>query len=328
MNSRQDLKRPLAKAGRLSYHMCNGTTDEKSSDKKRKLQPFSTLEISAASAIQKWIRQHPWFVTVPFVQDALMLEDIKHFTYILTLIEPNGYTVTFSAPTLCKHFLLSADFLHPLTRRELFLCEVMRACRFARLNSVERAVILTTFANRSVIHDAIHSELSLISLLEADCGKILDKMMSLIDLETLSYEAMIRGCNSDLIREQNSTVSQGPEIAQTPVNDGMNDIGAATSVTTTDAAIVEDLLDETICVLEMERDNYERTMRTLHRAGVTAYHQLQLHRKMFECRRLHLLSIGARKILNTFHYISESLPIPKEQGHISGLEIWLKSVRR
>lgn len=347
MNRRQDLKRARTNPRPLSYNMYNDTnskpTEEKASEKKRKIQRYTSSEINAATTIQKWIRSHPWFVTVPFVQDAMMAEDIKHFRDILTLIEPNGCTLTFSAPTLCKHFLLTADFAHPLTRRELLLCEVMRACRFARLNSVERAVLLTTYANRSAIHDAIKSELSLISLLEADCGKILDKMMSLIDLESLSYEAMIRGCTSDLIHEQHSgemdaataTANQGPDIVVPRVNEGRVDseherasVDAAASATSVDATIVEDLLDETICVLEMERDTYERTMRTLHRAGVTAYNQLQLHRMMFERRRLRLFSMGARKIQNTFQYISESLPIPGDQGYISGLEIWLKSIRR
>lgn len=276
-----------------------------------------------------------------------MLEDIQHFRDILRLVEPNGCIFTFSATTLCKHFLLTADFLHPLTRRELLLCEVMRACRLARLNTMERAMLLTTYTNRYTIHDKIKSEDSIVSLLEADCGKILDKMMNLLDIESLSYEAMIRGCNSDGIQEEHCRQSQNsignaanvqhlethasPEQAnheevQVPNDLALTDEGMSSK--SADAAIIEDVLDETIVALEMERDNYERAMRTLHRASVTAYNQLQLHRQMFERRQSRLFATGVRKIANTFQYISESLPVPAEQGYVSGLEIWLKSIRR
>ena len=102
-------------------------------------------EILFATRIQRFWRLSKWISSSEDAVDPLSWERLR-LGGNLILVEPGGLVHRFNGRTLAKYYLCSADFRHPLTRRELWSWEVDRLSR--KIDPTQGKLLKLTYSLR------------------------------------------------------------------------------------------------------------------------------------------------------------------------------------
>lgn len=274
--------------------------------------------------IQRWLRRHP-ILKYRGACDTLGSASIETWRDALLLIEGNGREYVFSASNLCKYFLRTADFLHPVTRRGIQNSEVLRAIRCCKLNAQERKVLLTTFKYRTDIRAAVNEADSLPLFLQEECGAPLDGALTLAERENVLREALMRGAVSseeDLWHAIALVGAEDPPAWEQPPPPTSEERDVTTMV-----------LDEIEGLVCLELASYERAVRVLAAQTTDAPQTVAHHRLLLERRLALLVPCLARRIREALDDIARWLelhtrshPGGASRHHPCAIQQWFSAV--
>ena len=232
-------------------------------------------EHAAAVLLQRWFRGI--FSTFSRCASRICIESnsvhVRRSACVL-LVEPGGVSHAICAKSLVEHFVVSADFSHPTTKRELTIMEVNRALRRMRASPGLTRVIRATHLFSDRIRDSQRSSASLIALLEEDCGKPIDAAM----------EAAEATC---LVGHLSDEASEGAG----------EQLEATTSSTAETPAWLRSAVRRMTRKVEDELDKYEAAFDTLLLRSPYAARVARHHLEMFGKRR-RLLVDGPAELID------------------------------
>jgi hypothetical protein len=103
------------------------------------------------------------------------------------IVEPSGCCLALGARKLVAHFMSTADFTHPLTRRRLLLPEILRTSRRMRASAGLTRTLRATHLFAERIRDHQRSSESLVDLLVDDCARRIDSALTAAESPTRQH---------------------------------------------------------------------------------------------------------------------------------------------